>query len=61
MSGPTPINIIMRRKVLSAIDLHAGTSVLGWMSVKGEELGQVRFATSADNLRGWIKDIKQAS
>ena len=28
------------------------------MSVKGEELGQVRFATSEENLRGWVKEIK---
>lgn len=48
----------MRRKVLAAIDLHSGTSVLGWRSVKGEMLGEERFVTNEENLLHWVRQIK---
>ena len=48
----------MRRKVYAAIDLHTGTSVLGWMSAHGEMLGMERFATSEENLREHVAAVE---
>lgn len=48
----------MRRKVHAAIDLHTGTSLLGWMSTNGDMLGMQRFATTETNLREHVKAIE---
>lgn len=47
----------MRRKNYAAIDLHSRHSVIGWMSSRGEFLGQQRFVTSEDNLVGWTRSV----
>ena len=45
-------------KLYAAIDLHSATSVIGWMSVKGEMLANdQRFVTSEENLQKWVRQI----
>ena len=48
----------MRRKLHAAIDLHGATSVIGWMTTKGEMLvTDQRFVTNQENLQGWVRQI----
>lgn len=47
----------MRRKTYAAIDLHSRHSVIGWMSSRGEMLGEQRFTTSEENLVRWTRSI----
>ncbi|MGB6221449.1 transposase [Haloferula sp.] len=47
----------MRRKNYAAIDLHSRHSVIGWMSSRGEMLGQQRFITNEENLIEFTRAI----